>query len=120
MSMHTPLSDTATQLGDRAADKAEQIRQSTQRAADRFSESVHEEAVPALQRLAAQAEALARRSLDAARNGSHQLREQADRVSHNTVNYIRDEPVKAVLIAAAAGAAIVALASLLSRSNDRR
>jgi ElaB/YqjD/DUF883 family membrane-anchored ribosome-binding protein len=36
------------------------------------------------------------------------------------VQYVRAEPVKAVLIAAATGAALMALVGLMSRSRDRR
>ncbi len=54
--------------------------------------------------------ALARRGVDAVRDGSQQLRERALRVSDSTVGYIKDEPVKSVLIAAVAGAALFALA----------
>jgi ElaB/YqjD/DUF883 family membrane-anchored ribosome-binding protein len=44
------------------------------------------------------------------------VRDQALRVSDDTRNYIRDEPVKAVLIAAAAGAVLMALLGLLRKS----
>ena len=46
-----------------------------------------------------------------------QLRDQAVRASDKTVGYIKDEPMKAMLIAAAAGAALMALVALLGRSN---
>ena len=52
-------------------------------------------------------------------DGSLQLRDKAYRASDSTVGYIKDEPVKAILMAVAAGAAIAALASLLSRSRSR-
>ena len=67
--------------------------------------------------LASEAETLARRGLDTMRERSAQFRESAVRVSDNTVGYIKDEPVKAILIAAATGAALMALVSLLSRSS---
>lgn len=49
------------------------------------------------------------RAADAARDGSSQLREHALAVSDRTVGYVRDEPVKAMLIALAVGAGIAAL-----------
>jgi ElaB/YqjD/DUF883 family membrane-anchored ribosome-binding protein len=126
MSTTNPIGQSSTHLGDLASDKADQALHSAQRTASeglgRISDAahdVHSHVAPTINRLASQAESLARRSLDAARNGSQHLREQADRVSHNTVTYIREEPVKSVLIAAAAGAALVAIASLLSRSGNR-
>lgn len=74
---------------------------------------------PMLTRAAEQATAMAHRGIDAVREGSQQVRDKAQRASENTVQYIKDEPVKAVLIAAAAGAALMALVSLVSRSRDR-
>jgi ElaB/YqjD/DUF883 family membrane-anchored ribosome-binding protein len=66
-----------------------------------------------------QAIALARRGVDAVRGSSQQLRERARRASDSTVGYIKDEPVKSVLIAAVAGATLSALASLLMRPRMR-
>jgi len=48
-------------------------------------------------------------AIDNVRETSHQLRLKAKHASDTTVNYIRHEPVKSVLIAAAVGAALVAL-----------
>ena len=59
-----------------------------------------------------------RRGLDTMRDTSAQVRETALRTSDSTVGYIKDEPVKAILIAAAAGAALMALVSLLARTRS--
>ena len=66
-----------------------------------------------------QADALASRGVEAVRDGAQQIRDKAHSVSDSTVSYIKEEPVKAVLIAAAAGAALMALLSLASRSGYR-
>ena len=66
-----------------------------------------------------QASALAQRGVDSVRDTAQQLRERALRASDGTVNYIRDEPVKSMLIAAATGAGLMALLSLLTRSSNR-
>ncbi len=50
---------------------------------------------------------------------SHQLRELAQKAGQSTLTTIRDEPVKYALIAAATGAALMALITLLSRSGHR-
>ncbi len=95
---------------------------------DRAAEAAHrhiadeahglvQRAKPVIDRLTRNAENLARRGIDSARDGSQQLRDRAARATDSTVNYIKDEPVKAMLIAAATGAALMALASLLSRSR---
>ena len=46
-------------------------------------------------------------------DGARQLRDSALRASDHSVRFVRHEPVKAVLIAAAAGAAVMALLSAL-------
>ncbi len=56
----------------------------------------------------------------ALRQGSRLLRDSARSASSQTQDYIQREPLKAVLIAAASGAALVALWSLLARSGSRR
>lgn len=67
-------------------------------------ETARQATVPALEKLGTSAESLARRSAETARIKSQQLREQAHRSSEQAVGYIRHEPVKSVLIAAALGA----------------
>jgi ElaB/YqjD/DUF883 family membrane-anchored ribosome-binding protein len=69
----------------------------------------------AVQDLRHQANPLLNRVSDTA----YQLRVKARHASDDAVSYIRHEPVKSMLIAAAVGAALAALASLASRSHDR-
>lgn len=71
-----------------------------------------------LNRATEQATALTQRGIDAVRDTTRQLRESAQHASDRTVTYIREEPVKSMLIAAAAGAALMALAGLVRRSRD--
>ncbi len=119
------ISQAATQLGEQAAQGAESAIRSTQRVAndalDNLSsgvEGVRAKAMPTISRVAGEAEQLARRGIDAVRDSSAQLRDQAVRVQDKTVGYIKEEPVKAMLIAAAAGAALMALVALLGRSSN--
>jgi ElaB/YqjD/DUF883 family membrane-anchored ribosome-binding protein len=79
--------------------------------------SLAAQAGPMIDRAAGKASALAHRGLDAVLESSDQLRAKAHQASDSTVAYIRQEPVKAMLMAAAAGAALTALISLLSRSR---
>ena len=88
---------------------------------DRLSdtiESAREQTVPLINRLSSQAETAARRGVEAVRETGAQVREKALKASDSTVSYIKDEPVKAMLIAAATGAALMALIGLLSRSRN--
>lgn len=74
--------------------------------------------LPPLKRVADQAADLARRGVDALAERSEAVRRQALNASDTTRHYIQDEPMKSVLIAAATGAALMALVSLLSRSRN--
>ena len=114
-------------LADQAAKSADQAIRSTQRVAnealDGLAGSVQDlrqQAAPMLNRVGEQAGAMAQRGVDAVRDGSAHLREKALQAQDTTVSYIKDEPVKAMLIAAAAGAALMAVLSLMTRSHDRR
>jgi len=82
---------------------------------DRASDGVariREEAESAIDGVATEAK-------KSARDAAEQLRGTALRASDSMVKYIRDEPVKSVLIASVAGAALVAVASLLGGSRTR-
>ncbi len=115
---------TATNVADQAASAAEGAIRSTHYAADdaldamsNKVEDLRSQAAPLINRVSAQAEAAAKRGIDAVRDGSQQLREKALRASDSTVAYVKDEPVKSMLIAAATGAALMGLISLMGRSR---
>jgi ElaB/YqjD/DUF883 family membrane-anchored ribosome-binding protein len=131
--MNTMGNDTGTRsqaqqvqdMGDSAASTAQGAIRSTQRATDqafdRVSETVDEvrsKAGPMLNKVTSQAEAAARRGMEAVRDTSQQLRERALQAQDMTVAYVKDEPIKAMLIAAATGAVLMGLISMLSRSRD--
>lgn len=121
----TPTATEGSMLADRAAASVHNAIHSTQTAAnamlDRLDgrvDSAHDRAAPLLNRLSNQAEATARRGVETMRDTSAQIRERALKASDNTVGYIKDEPLKAMLIAAAAGAALMALLGLIGRSRS--
>jgi ElaB/YqjD/DUF883 family membrane-anchored ribosome-binding protein len=72
-----------------------------------------------LDRAGEQASTLAHRGMDAVRERSQQLRTSAVHASDSTVGYIRQEPVKSVLFAAAAGVVLMGLLVLAGRSRGR-
>ena len=120
------IAQEASNFADHAADSANSAIRSTQNVAnaalDRLSDKVdnaRDQAVPLISRLSSQAEAAARRGAEAVKETSAQLRDKALQAQDTTVGYIKDEPVKAMLIAAATGAALMALVSLASRSSRR-
>ncbi|HZN87006.1 MAG TPA: hypothetical protein VFB53_09515 [Burkholderiales bacterium] len=111
-------------IADQAAQGADSAIGRTQQMADEalssLSDKVHDmrgQAAPVINRVAAKAEELARRSADAMRDRSQLIKEQAYRAQDMTVGYIKDEPLKSILMAAAAGAALMALLQLL-RTRD--
>lgn len=76
------------------------------------------EAVPeTIARSAAQAESLTRLGIERARAAASEMRHQVQQAGDQTVGYIRHEPVKSVLIAAAAGAALAAVLGWALRSR---
>jgi ElaB/YqjD/DUF883 family membrane-anchored ribosome-binding protein len=121
----TPFAQQGEHVAERAADTVHQAINSTQRAADGALSSlsakvdeVRHQAAPMLSKVTSQAEAAARRGIDAVRDTSQQLRDKAVHVSDTTVAYVKDEPIKAMLIAAATGALLMGLISMMARSRD--
>ena len=121
-----PLGTTdSPSLVDQAADSAQRAIRATQSrtsaALDHLSDKVdsaRNQTAPAVDRLTSQVSDAANRSVNAVREKAAALREQAARASDTTVGYVRDEPWKAMLIAAATGAALMALAGLISRARN--
>ncbi len=118
--------DKSSHLIEQASRFADQAIRASQQAAngavDNATDSLQDlrrKTAPTLERASEQVSAMAHSGLDSVRETSHQLRVKAEHASDSTVNYIKEEPVKAVLIAAATGAVLMALVSLVARSLDR-
>lgn len=90
----------------------------TKTAMEQTTNGIAAHVTPIVDRVTDQATALAQRGVDAINDTSRRLRDKALNASDSTVQYIQTEPYKAVLIAAATGAALMALVSLLSRSRS--
>ena len=110
--------DQASNLADQAALSADHALKATRRAASDALTSLAG-TVPLLDRATEQISALAHSGMDSVRDTSRQLRNKTQYASDCTVNYIKDEPVKSVLIAAATGAALMALISLMGQARRR-
>lgn len=67
----------------------------------------------AMDRAADQLSNMAHQSADALRHESDVLADQARRARRNTAAYIRHDPIRSILLAAAAGAGVAVLLSLL-------
>ena len=108
--MFNKTADAATHLINQSAQSAEDTVNQSQNLANSAVDGLQ----GAMQDMRRQAAPL----LDSVRDGSHQLSAKAAQASDDTVNYIKHEPVKSMLIAAATGAALMALISLFtSRRN---
>jgi len=129
--MHTiPTSNasaTVDRLTEQAANRADRAIDSTQRATQDALDTVQagvdelRHTLPsAFTRAAAQVESITRQGIERARQATADVRGQVALTGDRTVAYIKDEPVKSVLIAAAAGAALAGLIGLLSRSRTPR
>lgn len=124
MSDHIPAEAT-NRVVDRAAALAEGALSSTKAYANQALdgafgqiESARQQATPLLNGVSDQAGALLHRGTDAVKEGSQHLRDTAHRANESTVRYISQDPIKAMLIAAATGAALMALIGLMGRSRN--
>lgn len=114
------VADQATQSADAAIAATQRV---VSNALDGLAGSAHElnhGAAPLLQRVGDQAATLAQRGLDSVLDGSRRVRDRALDTTEHTVDYIRAEPVKAVLIAAATGAALMAVGQMMASHSRRR
>jgi len=112
----------AKTLADQAANAANIAIKSTQRATDNAFDSLaggvqslRLQAAPAINR----AGALAQQGVNSVRDTAQQMREGALHATDSTISYIKEEPIKAMLIAAAAGAGLMALLRLMTGSSNR-
>lgn len=101
---------THTDTSQRRVDEAiRHGQQAAHHAVDRLADGA--------ERLAANTDRLAQRSVEALREGSLHLRERARHAADGTIVHIRQEPLKAVLIAGAVGALLGVLFSVMGRSR---
>jgi ElaB/YqjD/DUF883 family membrane-anchored ribosome-binding protein len=114
----TRARDGATSLIDAAAHSADHAIRESQRVANQTLDHLADQVESARGRadsdvrsLASGAAHLAERGTDALRRQSEQWREQAQHAR----GYIQHQPLKSLLIVAAAGAVLVLLGSLLTR-----
>jgi len=78
-----------------------------------------EQAAQSAQTAVKSTQRMANAAVDGISEASRQLRTSAMHATDSTAQHIRDEPIKAVLIAAATGAAVAALISILTRPRAR-
>ncbi len=114
--------DSHENLAERASQGVRAGQRAGQHAFDRLSEHAadwRDEAAPAVDRLTERAGDMARQGADWVRDSGERVRSQVVRASDRTVSYVRDEPVRSLMMAAAAGALIFALVRLMSGRSKR-
>lgn len=116
---------TAAQLADdvrqTASDAVESTRAYAQNAVNAAGEKVRDlrrDAEPGVEQLAARVQQAVQRGIDAASSTSARAQRRFEAAADLTGRYISDQPLRSVLLAAAAGAAITALIVLASRRSD--
>lgn len=116
--------DSADGFADQAAKSVDRAVHSTKRlasdAVDELSNAAHdvrEELAPLLSRATDKVSDAAHKGMASAREASQQLREGAQRATDSTLGYVKQEPLKAMLIAAAVGAALMGIVSLVGAAR---
>lgn len=120
----TDFSSRGQAMADKAADKVQSgIREAKQgvnaaaASASNKVESLRSGTGPALDKAADRAQGLLGQGIDAVSDATRRARDFASDTQDSIVTYTREKPVTALLIAAAAGAALVTLIRALSPSN---
>ena len=111
-------SDEALQSAERAVDNT---RAYANDALDRAEDKVRElrgNVDPMIDALATKAQRMARQSLDLAAEAKEKAQQSLSRYATATTQYVSEQPVRSVLIAAAVGAAVALLVSA-SRNRNR-
>lgn len=121
------LGEDAASLGQAVAQSAENAVHSTQRAlhngVEHFTGTLDQgrsQTSAALDRFAHDSSQMAQHGMDAVREGAQQLRNRSAQARESTAHYIQHDPIKSVLIAAALGATIMGLITLVGRSGSGR
>lgn len=117
--------EQVTAVTEQAARSAEEAIKSTQRAADealeglaRTMENIRNQTAPWLKSANNEMGSLAHRGLASVQETGKLVQDQALKARQNAEQYIANDPMKALLIAAASGAALMALINLASRSSS--
>lgn len=116
------LSDGADQLSgkiERTLQDAQVIAGDAMRTLKRDATDIRAGTSDAVTHAALHAEEVAHRALDRAREAVRHARERATGLRDSTADHVRADPMKALVVAAAAGAATALLVRWLSRSRQQ-
>ena len=112
-------------VADKAAEKvqggikdAQQAVNTTGAALSNKVEELRSSTGPVINRVAGQAQDIARQGIDAGARVARQAREQASQASDSVIAFTKENPAKALMIAAASGALLITLIRALTPSRD--
>lgn len=117
MNSNDTFPNSAALHTDKASHPAQQFAGDALDHLDGSATTLRQKTVPLLDGVAVDVEGLAQRSLKLARESTEKVRAQAVQTLDTVTVYIKAEPVKAILMAAAGGAV---LATLLSWARSSR
>jgi ElaB/YqjD/DUF883 family membrane-anchored ribosome-binding protein len=110
--------DTIRQTSESMLHAAEQTVEST---GDFAADTLHNHIDPVLDMMAVTAQKLAKQSMSMASDAKEYAQHAMNRASKSSTQYVAEQPVRSVLMAAAVGAAVaIAITSLRSRNDVRR
>lgn len=109
------LADDVRQTANEAIDSTRAYAQNAVDAAGAKVRDLQRDVEPTLEQIAARVQQAVRRGVDAASTSSARAHRRIEQAADVTGKYISDQPVRSVLVAAAAGAAIAALLVLATR-----
>lgn len=114
----TDAVDTIRETSEALLQSAEQSVKST---AEHASDAFHSRIDPMVDMMAVTAQKLAKQSMNMASDAKEYAQHAINRASKASTQYVEEQPIRSVLIAAAVGAAVaIAITSLRSRNDVRR
>ena len=106
------------QTSDSLLQSAEKAVSST---AEQASDTIHNRIDPMVDLMAVTAQKLAKQSMDMASDAKEYAQHAINRASKASTQYVSEQPVRSVLMAAAVGAAVaVLITSMRTRNNSHR
>jgi ElaB/YqjD/DUF883 family membrane-anchored ribosome-binding protein len=110
--------DTIRQTSEALLQSAEQALEST---TEHANDTLHNRIDPLVDMMTVTAQKLAKQSLSMATDAKEYAQHAMNRASKASTQYVSEQPVRSVLMAAAVGAAVaLAISSLRSRNDVRR
>jgi ElaB/YqjD/DUF883 family membrane-anchored ribosome-binding protein len=109
--------DSIRQTSEALSQSAEQAVMST---VEHASQAIHDRVDPMVDMMAVTAQKLAKQSMNMASDAKEYAQHAMNRASKASSQYVSDQPVRSVLIAAAVGAAVAVLVTSMRSHHDGR